>query len=239
LFFAGQRQKPQALTAADRPQIDTVIRMNEGAAQLTLDGCELTFSDTLTLQVAVATFANVLHFAGGVTVAGGTTLSVTSATVSFDKTCTPWYGVCTPGLIVQSEGKVDITHSSISFGAGAGTGLDVQEGGAATATGTTFTVADDTTVAWRVPEGYTFAATGSQLIGADGGAAPLWPAEVARCDCGGRGPTCVSPRGECECAAFPPALVRTAYPASPNARPDRGPRACRRHLPLPPPPSLP
>ena len=95
--------------------------MNEGASQLTLDGCELTFTGTMTLRVATATFANVLHLAGGVTVAGGTALSVAAgATLSFGA----------DGFIVQSNGHVDITDTTLSFAAPqAGGACVVKEGG--------------------------------------------------------------------------------------------------------------
>jgi hypothetical protein len=165
----------------DRAQIDTVIRMNEGAAQLTLDSCELTFTGTMTLQVATATFANVLHFAGGVTVADKTTLSVAAgATLTFatggftvqaaDVTITDsslsFAG--SDGFTVRSDATATFTGTSLSFAAGVGTGLDVQTGATATATGTTFQAAEETTVAVSVEEGGTFTVESSRLAGADG-----------------------------------------------------------------------
>jgi hypothetical protein len=74
------------------------------------------------------------------------------------------------------------TNSTLFFAAGVQTGLTVQSGGAATATGTTFHTADVTTVAISVEEGGKFNVAGSRLVGADGaGATPFacdgaWPA---------------------------------------------------------------
>jgi hypothetical protein len=65
-------------------------------------------------------------------------------------------------------------------------GIDVEEGGAATTVGTTFTVANDATVAVKVIVGGSFASVDSQLIDADGGAELFaWPTDVAMCGCGG------------------------------------------------------
>ena len=43
----------------------------------------------------------------------------------------------------------------------------------------------------------------------------MWSTDAVPCDCGGHGDTCVSPRGDCECAAaFPPSALWPPYPNS-------------------------
>jgi hypothetical protein len=85
--------------------------MDEGASQLILDSCELTFSGTMTLQVTAATFVNVLHFAGRVTVADGTALSVAAgSSLTF-----------AAGFIsVEDGGKFTVESSRLAGAGGAG-----------------------------------------------------------------------------------------------------------------------
>ena len=130
--------------------------MSEGAEGLTLDTCELTFTDALVLRAAKATFLSQV-FRGGVEVPAGADTVITSASLSFASTA---------GISVS--GTATLTGGSLSFAAGVQTGLTVQEGGAATATRATFQTAEDTTVAVRVPVGGSFASVDSQLVGADG-----------------------------------------------------------------------
>jgi hypothetical protein len=148
--------------------------MHEGAAQLTLDSCNLTFTDALVLRAAKATFLSEV-FRGGIEVPSGADVMITHSSISFAASVRT-------GVTVQSEGEVDITDTSLSFAAGVGTGLTVEEGGAATATGTTYTVTDDMTVAVRVPVGSgTFASVDSQLIDAEGISTSMWSTDVHLC----------------------------------------------------------
>jgi hypothetical protein len=104
----------------------------------------------------------------GIVVIVGSTLSFTGV----------YSGVATggatggAGLVVRSNGHIDITDTSLSFAAGVQTGLDVQSGGAATATGSTFTVAEETTVAVSIEEGGQFTVASSRLVGAGGSTTP-------------------------------------------------------------------
>ena len=198
-------------------QIDTVIQMNEGASQLTLDSCELTFSATMVLRAAKVTFANVLHFAGGVTVSEGTSLTTAGSSLSLGGLTVASGAVLSlvhtslsfarAGLVVLSDGHVAITDSSVSCAAGVRTGLAVQQGGTATATGSAFRAADGAT-AVAIREGGHFEVADSQLVDADGtNEAFVWLADVALCECGGHGDRCVGPLGDCECAPCHPATL--------------------------------
>eukprot|EP01052_Picozoa_sp_SAG31_P022981 SAG31_NODE_1859_length_7052_cov_4.965051_1_plen_1196_part_00 len=188
-------------------QIDTVIQMHEGANQLTLDSCELTFRATMVLRVATATFANALNFMGGVTIAGGTTLGVPmgssvilfgSITLESDAAATITNSILSfrgsAGLTVQSAGRVSIVDSTLSFPASVHTGLTVQSGGAATATSTTFQSTGDalpTVAPWivqvlvSVEEGGAFTVADSQLVAADNSTSPM--------PCDGTGAMCDAP----------------------------------------------
>ena len=185
-------------------QIDTVIQMNEGAGQLTLDSCVLTFTATMVLRAATVTFANLLHFASAVTVSGGTTLSIAAgSSLSFTGSA---------GLAVQSGAALTISGSSLSFAASVHTGLTVQSGGAATATGTSFQSTNDTLptaspwtvqVLVSVEDGGSLAVTDSQLVAADGSTDPL--------PCDGAAATCAAPHaGTVELAG--PAKMRKGVP---------------------------
>ena len=140
------------------PQIDTVIRMSEGAEGLTLDSCKLTFTDALVLRAAKATFLSQV-FRGGIQVPAGTSVAITDSSLSFARS---------DGFTVRSDATATFTDTSLSFAAGVLIGIDVQQGGAATATGTTFQAADDTTVAVSVEEGGQFTVESSRLAGAEG-----------------------------------------------------------------------
>eukprot|EP01050_Picozoa_sp_SAG11_P016529 SAG11_NODE_2265_length_3604_cov_1.956646_2_plen_673_part_00 len=206
-------------------QIDTVIQMHEGANQLTLDSCELTFSATMVLRVATATFANALNFMGGVTIAGGTTLGVPMGssmilfggiTLESDAAATITNSILSfrgsAGLTVQSAGRVSIVDSTLSFPASVHTGLTVQSGGAATATSTTFQSTGDalpTVAPWivqvlvSVEEGGAFTVADSQLMAADNSTTPM--------PCDGTGATCDAPRvGTVEVVG--PAKMRKGVP---------------------------
>jgi hypothetical protein len=141
-------------------QIDTVIQMSEGAEGLTLDSCELTFTDALVLRAAKATFLSQV-FRGGIEVPAGADVAIAHSSLSFAGSAG-----------VSVSGTATFTGGSLSFAAGVGTGLTVQQGGAATATGTTFTVAEDATVAVSIKEEGHFEVD-SQLVGADGAASPM------------------------------------------------------------------
>jgi hypothetical protein len=205
------------LTVSGRVELSGALAQ-VALTQKVLDAATLSVADGADLTVATCSGTTTLSISGTATISDSS-LSFASAGVSVSGTATFTGGslsFAASGFTVQTGGGATFTDTSLSFAVGVQTGLDVQEGGAATATGTTFTVADDTTVAVRVPEGYTFVATASQLVGADGGTAPLWPAEVALCDCGGHGDTCVSPRGDCECALCHPTTA--LHGASPPFR---------------------
>ena len=187
--------------AADGTSVLDVDALDvEGAATLlgvAMHDAELSVGAGASLAMTLATCG------GATTLRISGTATITDSSLSFESA----------GVIVS--GTATFMGGSLSFAAGVLIGIDVQQGGAATATGTTFQTADDATVAVRVPVGGSFASVDSQLVDTYGGSTPMWSTDVVPCDCGGHGDSCVSPRGDCECAAaFSPSVSRLPYPNS-------------------------
>jgi hypothetical protein len=95
--------------------------MHEGAAQLTLDSCELTFTDALVLRAAKATFVNQV-FRGGIEVPAGTNVVITHSSISFAD------GVET-GLDVEEGGAATATGSTFTVAGDATVAVSVENGG--------------------------------------------------------------------------------------------------------------
>ena len=168
-FIVGE----SASLSLSHMQVDTVIRMNEGASQLILDSCELTFTDTLTLRVATAVFLN-QRFRCGLVVHGCS-----------DARC--------QGNHPNDGATVTISDSELTFSSDVGRldaqgggrmALTVQVGAELTLRHTTLVTEGAQTVMLRVDEGAVAIVEACQLKRADGVIDPM-PCDGTLPDCAG------------------------------------------------------
>eukprot|EP01050_Picozoa_sp_SAG11_P001488 SAG11_NODE_64_length_18817_cov_64.238327_7_plen_938_part_00 len=153
-------------------QIDTVIRTNEGASQLMLDSCELTFTDTLVLRTATATFLSQV-FQGGIEVPHGADVSIDSSSLTFAASANT-------GLTVRSRSAVSVSSTTLGKERDATVVVSVEEGGGFVVSGSHLIDAAGDTEMFSWPDDMPVCDCGNHG-GADG--------------------PCMSPVGDCLCEA--------------------------------------
>lgn len=147
-------------------QVDTVIQMDQGALDLILDSCLLTFSDALVLRVETASFLQ-QSFLGGIVV---------------------------PADARKDDAAVSIADSTLTFGPTVEMAVTVQNGarlylsGSTLISSTTLATSDNAnTLLIRVDDGGQIAVQGNTLARADGSSDPF------PCDGNLAAQTCSSP----------------------------------------------